>query len=74
MSDFEEKVLEDLAELKTHMRWVVGDGNKGGKIGELEERVDRHEAFLQRAKGISVAFGSLVTMINLAFSFLRWRH
>jgi hypothetical protein len=41
MSDFERKVLSDLAELKAHMRWVVGNGNEG-KIQELEARVQRH--------------------------------
>ena len=47
MSDFEQKVLSDLAEVKAHMRWLVGNGNEG-KMQELEERVGRHEAFLQR--------------------------
>ena len=50
MSDFEQKVLSDLAEVKAHMRWLVGNGNEG-KVQELQERVDRHEAFLQRFTG-----------------------
>ena len=34
MSDFEQKVLSDLAEVKAHMRWLVGNGNEG-KMQEL---------------------------------------
>ena len=34
MSDFEQKVLSDLAEVKAHMRWLVGNGNEG-KVQEL---------------------------------------
>jgi len=74
MSDFEERVLNDLAELKTHMRWVAGEGNKGGKIGELEERVNRHEAFLQRFTGIYAAVISLLAVFNAALGWFRLRH
>ncbi len=35
MTNFEERVLRDLGELKAHMRWIVGNGNEG-KIQELE--------------------------------------
>lgn len=73
ISEFEQRVLTDLAELKAHMRWIVGNGNQG-KMQELEERVGRHEAYLQRFTGIATAVGSLVTVFNLALSYLRFRH
>ena len=73
ISEFEQKVLTDLAELKAHMRWIVGNGNQG-KMQELEERVDRHEAYLQRFTGIAAAVASLLTVFNVAISYLRLRH
>jgi hypothetical protein len=73
MSDFERVVLSDLAELKAHMRWVVGNGNEG-KIQELEERVRKHESFLQRYTGIAAAVGGLLTLFHVAVDYLRYRH
>ena len=70
MNDFEQKVLSDLAELKAHMRWVVGNGNEG-KMQEIEARVDRHEAYLQRFTGIAAAVGTLLTLFHVAIDFLR---
>jgi hypothetical protein len=72
MSDFEEKVLSDLAELKAHMRWVIGNGNEG-KIQEIELRVDRHEAYLQRFTGIAATLGGMLTLFNLALNYLRFK-
>jgi len=72
MSDFEQKVLSDLAEVKAHMRWLVGNGNEG-KIQELEERVDRHEAFLQRFTGIATAVACLLTMVHFAIDLLKYK-
>lgn len=73
MSDFEEKVLSDLGELKAHMRWVVGNGNEG-KIQELEERVQKHEAYLQRFTGIASAMAGVLTLFHVAIDYLRMRH
>lgn len=73
MSDFEEKVLSDLSELKTHMRWVIGNGNEG-KIQELEERVQKHEAYLQRFTGIASAMATVLTLFHVAIDYLRFRH
>ena len=70
MNEFEEKVLTDLAELKAHMRYLVGSGNEG-KMQELDVRVQRNEAQLQRMGGIGAAFGVLLTLIHLAFDYLR---
>ena len=72
MNDFEQKVLSDLAEVKAHMRWLVGNGNEG-KIQELEERVDRHEAFLQRFTGIATAVACLLTFVHFAIDLLKYK-
>jgi hypothetical protein len=73
MTDFEQKVLSDLAELKAHMRWIVGDGNQG-KLQQIEERVEHHEAYLQRFTGIATAVGCLLTLFHVAIDYLRYRH
>ncbi|HEU5400686.1 MAG TPA: hypothetical protein VFU86_04970 [Terriglobales bacterium] len=70
MNDFEEKVLTDLAELKAHMRYLVGTGNEG-KMQELDVRIQRNEAQLQRLGGVGAAFGVLLTLIHLAIDYLR---
>ncbi|HUO60899.1 MAG TPA: hypothetical protein VMU24_09550 [Candidatus Acidoferrales bacterium] len=67
MNAFEEMVLRDLGELKTHIRWIVGNGNEG-KMQELEKRVQKQEATLQRIAGIGAAMMALVTILNLAIN------
>ena len=71
MTDFEEKVLCDLAELKSHMRWLVGITGNGGCIQHLTERVERHERILQRAGGIGAALAVLLTLIHIGVDYLR---
>ncbi len=73
LTEFEERVLSDLASLKADMRWIVGNGNPG-KIQELEGRVDRHEAYLQRFTGVATAVGVLLTLFHIAIDYLRLRH
>jgi len=73
LTEFEERVLSDLADLKANMRWIVGNGNSG-KIQEIEQRVDRHEAYLQRFTGIATAVGALITFFHIAIDYLRLRH
>ena len=73
MTNFEERVLRDLGELKAHMRWIVGNGNEG-KIQELETRIQKHEAALQRTAGIGVAAGVLLTIMHLALDSMRAIH
>ncbi len=73
MTNFEERVLRDLGELKTHMRWIVGNGNEG-KIQELEIRIQKHEAALQRTAGLGVAAGILLTILHLALDSIRAIH
>ena len=71
MTDFEKQVLEDLAELKTNMRWVAGGDSHPGVLHELAEQVERHEQFLQRARGLAGAFACLLTIVHLGIDFLR---
>jgi len=72
VTDFERQVLEDLAEIKTNMRWLLGNG-KPGKLQELTERVDRHERLVQRFTGIGGALAGLITLVHLALAYLRTR-
>jgi len=60
-------------ELKTHMRWIVGNGNEG-KIQELETRIQKHEAALQRTAGLGLALGILLTIVHLALDSVRAIH
>src|SRR6266496_1511562 len=73
MTSFEERVLRDLGELKAHMRWIVGNGNEG-KMQELENRIRRNEASLQRTAGIGLACGVLLTILHLALDSMKVIH
>ncbi len=70
MNEFEERVLTDLSELKAHMRWLIGTGNEG-KMQQIEQRVQKHDAYLQRMGGIGAAFGVLLTLIHMAIDLLK---
>ena len=72
MNDFESRVLADLAVLKNQMTVLVGDGNSG-RIGSLEERVSHHEERFQNMRGVAIAFGALLTVIQFLLDFLRRR-
>jgi hypothetical protein len=65
MNEFEAQVLSDLSVLKTQMAAITGDGN-GGKIAELERRMERHEQNWQRAKGFLAAASVAVAVIEVA--------
>jgi hypothetical protein len=65
MNEFEAQVLSDLSMLKTQMCALAGDGN-GGRVADLERRMERHEENWQRAKGFLAAFSVLLTMIEIA--------
>lgn len=71
INEFEAQVLSDLSVLKTHMTNLVGDGN-GGRIFDLERRMERHEQNWQRAKGFLAAFSVLFAVIQVAIEAL-WR-
>ena len=66
----EQKVLEDLSQLKAQMRWLVGNGHPG-KLKELEERVERHEQFVNRVGGISAFVATMITLLHVGIDYLR---
>jgi hypothetical protein len=72
MTEFESRVLADLAVLKNQMTVLVGDGNSG-RIGSLEERVTQHEQRFQNVRGGAIAFGALLTLVQVLVDFLRRR-
>jgi hypothetical protein len=55
------------------MRWIVGNGNEG-KIQELESRLQKHEAALQRTAGLGVAVGVVLTILHLALDSIKVIH
>jgi hypothetical protein len=65
MNEFEAQVLSDLSMLKTQMCALTGDGN-GGRIADLERRMERHEQNWQRAKGFLAALSVLMTVVEIA--------
>jgi len=69
MNEFEAQVLSDLSVLKTQMTGLVGEGS-GGRISELERRMDRHEQNWQRAKGFLAAVSVLFAVIEVALETL----
>jgi hypothetical protein len=66
MNEFEAQVLSDLCVLKLQMSGLVGDGN-GGRLAELERRIERHERNWQRTKGFLAAASVVVTVLQAAF-------
>ena len=72
MNEFEAQVLSDLNVLKTQMTSLMGDGN-GGRIAELEHRMERHEQNWQRAKGFMAAFSVVLAVAEVAVAALH-RH
>ena len=65
MNEFEAQVLSDLSVLKNQMNSLVGDGN-GGRVADLERRMERHEQNWQRAKGFLAAFSVVLTVAEVA--------
>lgn len=65
LNEFEAQVLSDLSVLKTQMTGLMGDGN-GGRIAELERRMERHEQNWQRAKGFLAAVSVLLAILEIA--------
>lgn len=65
MNEFEAQVLSDLSVLKTQMTGLTGDGT-GGRLGDLERRMDRHEQNWQRAKGFLAAISVLFAVVEVA--------
>ena len=69
MNEFEAQVLSDLSVLKTQMTNLTGDGN-GGRIADLERRMERHEQNWQRAKGFMAAVSVLFAVVEVAVTAL----
>lgn len=65
MNEFEAQVLTDLSVLKSQMAGLMGDGN-GGRLADLERRMDRHEQNWQRAKGFLAAFSVVLAVLEVA--------
>ncbi len=70
MDDFEMTVLSDLAALKSQMASLIGLGQPG-RLAILEQRMERHEIYLQRLKGVAGAFLILLTAANIFIDYLR---
>lgn len=66
IDEFEAQVLSDLSVLKAQMTTLMGDGS-GGRLADLEQRMDRHEQSWQRARGFLAAVSVLLTIVEFAF-------
>jgi hypothetical protein len=64
INEFEAQVLSDLSVLKSQMAGLMGDGN-GGRLVELERRMDRHEQNWQRAKGFMAAISVVFAVVEV---------
>ena len=71
MNEFEAQVLSDLCVLKSQMNGLTGDGN-GGRVAELERRMERHEQNWARAEGFMAAVSVLFAVIEVAVT--AWHH
>jgi hypothetical protein len=65
INEFEAQVLSDLSVLKSQMAGLMGDGS-GGRLVELERRMDRHEQNWQRAKGFMAAISVVFAVVEVA--------
>ena len=70
MNEFEQQVLADLATLKTEMRALLGNGQPG-RLGQIEQRVERHEAVVQRVAGVGALLGALLTAVHVGLDLFR---
>ena len=73
MTDFEQKVLEDLSGLKVQMHQLMGIGQPG-RLQQLEGRVECHERNMQRMKGLMSALGGGLTLVHVAIAYLGGKH
>ena len=72
MNEFEAQVLSDLSVLKSQMCGLLGDGN-GGRLADLERRMDLHEQNWQRAKGFMAAISVAFAVVQVAIETLHRR-
>ena len=64
MNEIEAQVISDLSVLKSQMSGLMGDGN-GGRLADLERRMERHEQNWQRAKGFLAAVSVLFAVVEV---------
>jgi hypothetical protein len=70
MGDFEVTVLSELATLKSQMGALIGLGQPG-RLNMLEQRLERHEVYMQRMKGIVGALFVLMTATHMVIDYLK---
>ena len=70
MTDFQRQVLADLATLKAQMRLLLGNGQPG-RLREIEARVEKHEALVNRVSGIGALVAALLTLLHLGIEYLK---
>lgn len=70
MDEFEATVLSDLAALKSQMAALIGLGQPG-RLSILEERMERHEIYLQKIKGLAGTIFVLITVAQLILDYLK---
>ena len=68
---FETQVLADLAVLKSQMRDLVGNGQPG-RLRRLEQRVERHEASLERLAGVGTLLVFLLALMHASADLLKF--
>ena len=68
---FETQVLADLAVLKSQMRDLVGNGQPG-RLRRLEQRVERHEASLERLAGVGALLVFLLALMHANADLLKF--
>ena len=73
MTDFERQVLEELSALKTQMHQLMGIGQPG-RLHQLEQRVESHERSVQKLKGLSGAYGGLLTVVHMLIAYVGGKH
>lgn len=70
MGDFEVTVLSELATLKSQMGALIGLGQPG-RLNMLEQRLERHEIYMQRMKGVVGALFVLITATHILLDYLK---
>lgn len=70
MTQFEERVLRELSELRANMRMLVGNGSEG-RLQEIELRLQRNESLVHRMTGIGAALGGVLTVAHFFFDYLK---
>lgn len=67
-TEFEERVLADLVELKALVKTLVGNGQPG-RVRLIEEHLEKHEAMMQRGKTLVIALLPVLGIMHLILHF-----